>query len=330
VTDPRIAVIVPCYNEETTIGKVVADFRAVLPHATVYVIDNNSTDRTREIALGAGATVLTEKRQGKGEVLKGVCERVEADYFILVDGDDTYPAEEAQSLLDPLFRDEADMVVGSRRDAYGATAPPLLHRSGNELVCSLVNGIFGSKLTDVMSGYRAFSWRIARALPIVSVGFDVETEMTIQLLYRRYLLKEVPIRYRSRPPASVSKLRTFNDGWRVLLKIMVLLVAYKPLTFFGTLSAVSALGGAALAGYGFFRYVAAGVHDLQAIAFGSAALLAAVLFLSLGLTISSVNWRVRELESHLIKLLVWRKSLETADEQLSRNDAPSTLRPTRF
>jgi glycosyltransferase involved in cell wall biosynthesis len=330
VAEPRIAVIVPCYNEETTIGKVVADFRAVLPHADIYVIDNNSTDRTNEIAQRAGATVLTEKRQGKGEVLKGCCERVEADYFILVDGDDTYPAEEAERLLEPLLRDEADMVVGSRRDAYGATAPPLLHRSGNELVCSLVNRIFGSTLTDVMSGYRAFSWRIARALPVVSVGFDVETEMTIQLLYRRYVLKEVPIRYRSRPPASVSKLRTFSDGWRVLLKIMVLLVAYKPLTFFGTLSLLSALAGGALAGYGFFRYAAAGVQSLQAIALGSAALLAAVLFLSLGLTISSVNWRVLELESHLIKLLVWRKSVEGANEPVSRKGVQSPPRPTRL
>lgn len=330
MAEPRIAVIVPCYNEETTIGKVVADFRAVLPHADVYVIDNNSTDRTRAIALRTGATVLTEKRQGKGEVLKGFCERVEADYFILVDGDDTYPAEDAPRLLEPLFRDEADMVVGSRREAYGATAPPLLHRTGNELVCALVNGIFGSTLTDVMSGYRAFSWRIARALPIVSVGFDVETEMTIQLLYRRYVLQEVPIRYRSRPPASMSKLRTFNDGWRVLLKIMVLLVAYKPLTFFGTLSLISALAGGALAGYGFFRYAADGVPDLQAIGLGSAALLAAVLFVSLGLTISSVNWRVRELESHLIKLLVRPRSVEAASENVSPDRVQSPIPPTRF
>lgn len=323
MAEPRIAIVVPCYNEETTIGKVVADFHAVLPHADVYVIDNNSTDRTAEIALRAGATVLTEKRQGKGEVLKGVCERVEADYFILVDGDDTYPAEEAPKLLEPLIRDEADMVIGSRRDAYGASAPPFLHRSGNELVCFLVNRIFGSHLTDVMSGYRAFSWRIARALPIVSVGFDVETEMTIQLLYRRYVLNEVPIGYRSRPPASVSKLRTFSDGSRVILKIMVLLVAYKPLTFFGTLSLISALAGGALAGYGFIRFATAGAQHLQAIGLGSAALLAAVLFLSLGLTISSVNWRVLELESHLIKLLVWRKSHSADGDSASREGVRS-------
>jgi glycosyltransferase involved in cell wall biosynthesis len=330
VAEARIAVVVPCYNEEITIGKVVADFRMVLPHAAVYVIDNNSTDRTSEMARRAGATVLTEKRQGKGEALKGFCERVDADYFVLVDGDDTYPAEDAEKLLEPLFREEADMVVGSRRDAYGATAPPLLHRTGNGLVCALVNGIFGSTLTDVMSGYRAFNWRVASALPIVSVGFDVETEMTIQLLYRRYVLKEVPIRYRSRPPASVSKLRTFNDGWRVLLKIMVLLVAYKPLTFFGTLSLISALAGGALAGYGFFRYSVAGVPDLQAIGIGSAALLAAVLFVSLGLTISSINWRVRALESHLLKLLVRPRSVEAANEGASTDRVHSPIPPTRF
>lgn len=330
MTEPRIAVIVPCYNEETTIGRVVADFRALLPHADVYVIDNNSTDRTGEMALQAGAVVFTEKRQGKGEVLKGVCERVDADYFILVDGDDTYPAEDAARLLEPLFRDEADMVVGSRRNAYGATAPPLLHRTGNQLVCALVNGIFGSALTDVMSGYRAFSWRIARALPIVSVGFDVETEMTIQLLYRRYVLKEVPVGYRSRPPASVSKLRTFNDGWRVLLKIVVLLVAYKPLTFFGTLSLISALAGAVLAAYGLGRYAAGGAPDPQAIGLGSAALLAAVLFISLGLTISSVNWRVRELESHLVKLLVRSGPPEAASGSGSTARVQSPIQPTRL
>jgi glycosyltransferase involved in cell wall biosynthesis len=319
VSEPRIAVIVPCYNEEATIGKVVADFRAVLPHAAVYVVDNNSNDRTAQNAVRAGATVLKEKRQGKGEVLKGFCERVEADYFILVDGDDTYPAEEAEHLLAPLVRDEADMVIGSRRSAYGDTGPPPLHRSGNELVCFLVNRIFGSNLTDVMSGYRAFNWRLARSLPILSVGFDVETEMTIQLLYRRYVLKEVPVGYRARPPASVSKLRTLRDGFRVLLKIMVLLVAYKPLTFFGMLSLVSGLAGGAITGYGFYRYAVGAGPELQAIGLGSAGLVAAVLFLSLGLTISSVNWRVLELESHLVKLLVWRDCRATRGDRSSRD-----------
>ena len=215
LSEHRIAVIVPCYNEELTIGKVVAGFRAALPDAAIYVVDNNSNDRTAEVAFGAGATVLKEKRQGKGEVLRGVCGQIDADYFILVDGDDTYPAQEAARLLDPLVREEADVVIGSRRNAYGDSAPALFHSSGNELVCFLVNRIFGSKLTDVMSGYRAFTWRVAQSLPIISIGFDVETEMTIQLLYRRYVLKEIPIEYRARPANSSSKLRTFRDGFRV-------------------------------------------------------------------------------------------------------------------
>jgi len=177
-----------------------------------------------------------------------------------------------------------------------------------------VNRIFGSSLTDVMSGYRAFTWRIARSLPILSVGFDVETEMTIQLLYRRYVLKELPVGYRARPPASVSKLRTFRDGFRVLLKIVVLLVAYKPLTFFGTLSLVAGLSGSALTGYGFYRYAAGAGSDLQVFGLGSALLLTGILFISLGLTISSVNWRVLELESHLVRLLVSR------DHQVSGGD----------
>jgi glycosyltransferase involved in cell wall biosynthesis len=309
----RIAVIVPCYNEEATIGKVVADFRGVLPRAEVYVVDNNSDDRTAEIAARAGAVVLKEKRQGKGEVLKGVCERIDADYFVLVDGDDTYPAEAAAVLLEPLVRDQADMVIGSRRRAYGDTAPPFLHHFGNELVCFLVNRIFGSSLTDVMSGYRTFNRRVARSLPILSVGFDVETEMTIQLLYRRCVVKEVPVGYRSRPPASVSKLRTFSDGFRVLLKIMVLLVAYKPLTVFGTVSVLAAVAGGALTSYGFLRYSTRSGQALDVIGLGSVTLLAAVVFLSLGLTISSINWRVLELESHLTKLLVWREHRPPAE-----------------
>jgi glycosyltransferase involved in cell wall biosynthesis len=302
VSQERIAVIVPCYNEEPTIRKVVTEFRAVLPGAAIYVIDNNSEDRTADIAVDAGATVLKEKRQGKGEVLKGVCAEIDADYFILVDGDDTYPAEDAVRLLEPLIRDEADMVIGSRRSAYDGTAPPPFHRSGNEFVCFLVNRIFGSRLTDVMSGYRAFTWRVARSLPIISIGFDVETEMTIQMLYRRYVLKEVPVEYRKRPPASISKLRTFRDGFRVLLKIVVLLVAYKPLTVFGVLSLASGLAGGALIAHGLWRHASASGTDLG-IGLGTAGLLAAVLFLSLGLTISSVNWRVRELESLFIKLV---------------------------
>jgi glycosyltransferase involved in cell wall biosynthesis len=315
----RIAVIVPCYNEEPTIGKVVTDFRAALPNAAVYVVDNNSDDRTAEVALRAGATVLKEKRQGKGEVLRGACGRLEADYFIVVDGDDTYLPEEAARLLEPLVRDEADMVIGSRRRGYGDTVPRLFHSSGNDFVCFLVNRIFGSQLTDVMSGYRAFTWRVAQSLPIISIGFDVETEMTIQLLYRRYVLKEVMVGYRQRPPASVSKLRTFRDGFRVLLKIFVLLVAYKPLTFFGLLSLVAAFTGAALTGIGLYGYTSAAGPDMRTIGLGAAALVAAVLFLSLGLTISSVNWRVLELESHLIKLLVGWEHRDRGGRRLLRD-----------
>ena len=300
----RTAVIVPCYNEEITVGKVVTDFRAMLPGAVIYVIDNNSTDRTVEMALRAGATVLREKRQGKGEVLKTVCSEIDAEYFILVDGDDTYPAEEAVQLLAPLMRDEADMVVGSRRSVYDGTAPPPFHRGGNDIVCFLVNRIFGARLTDVMSGYRAFTWHVARSLPLISIGFDVETEMTIQLLYRGYVLKEVPIGYRKRPPASVSKLRTVSDGFRVLLKILVLLVAYKPLTVFGSFSLATGLIGGVLIGYGLLRYATSADILPWTAVLGATALVAAILSLSLGLTISSVNWRVRELESHLIKLLV--------------------------
>ena len=306
----RIAIVIPCYNEEVTIGRVVNDFRAAVPDAAIYVIDNNSDDRTADVALRAGATVLREKRQGKGEALKSVCAEIDAEYFILVDGDDTYIPEDIGRLLEPLRRDEADMVIGSRDDAYEGTGPPAFHRMGNRLVCFLVNRIFGSRLTDVMSGYRGFTWRVARTLPIISIGFDVETEMTIQMLYRRHVLKEIPVGYRKRPPASVSKLRTFRDGFQVLLKIFVLIVAYKPLTVFGLLTIAFGLTGGAFIAFGLLRYASAAPFELW-FALGASGLLAAVLFLSLGLMISSVNWRVRELESHLIKLVV-RPSLPGA------------------
>jgi glycosyltransferase involved in cell wall biosynthesis len=298
-----VAVVIPCYNEVSTVGKVVADFKRALPSATVYVFDNNSTDGTAEAARAAGAVVIKEKRQGKGEVLKAVYERVVAEYYVLVDGDDTYPAEMAPALLQPLLEERADVVVGSRTSAYAEAGPRPFHQFGNRLVCLLVNRIFGAGLTDVMSGYRAVSRQVAACLPILSIGFDVETEMTIQLLHRRYVTLEVPIAYRDRPANSASKLRTVSDGLKVLLKILTLLVAYKPLTFFGVLAAGSLTAGLGTGVYAIHPGLAGGPTDVALIVLSTGFLLAAVLLLSLGLTISSINWRVFELESHLTRLV---------------------------
>src|SRR3712207_6799242 len=257
---PSVAVLIPCFNEGLTVGKVVRDFRQALPHAAIYVFDNNSTDDTAAQARRAGAAVIREKRQGNGAVVAAMLAKVDADYFVMVDGDDTYPAEQAGDLLAPLLRGEADMVVGQRLSVYGQGSFRRLHVSGNLLVRGLINRIFSSRLQDIMSGYRAFTREVALNLPIVASGFDVETEMTLQLLYRRFVIREIPVAYRARPEGSSSKLRTIPDGIRVLLKILGVFKAYKPLTFFGGLALLAMTAGLVVgyfpvAEYFAYRYV---------------------------------------------------------------------------
>lgn len=233
MTSSKIAVLVPCYNEAATVAKVVADFRHELPDATIYVFDNNSTDDTADIARSAGATVIREKKQGKGHVVAAMLEKIDADYYIMVDGDDTYPADRVHDLLTPVLEERADMVVGRREAVDQAAAYRRFHVFGNWLVRALINAIFGSKLIDIMSGYRAFTRDVARNMPVIAYGFDVETEMTLQCLYRRWVIHELPVAYRERPPGSLSKLNTFRDGFRVLFRILNVFRSYKPLTFFG-------------------------------------------------------------------------------------------------
>lgn len=235
MSTPKIAVLIPCFNEALTIKKVITDFKKELPHASVYVFDNNSTDDTAAIAKQAGAIVAREKKQGKGFVIASMLNSVVADFYVMVDGDDTYPAECVHKLLEPVVSNQADMVVGQRFSAYAKTAFRPLHIFGNHLVVNLINLIFSAKLSDVMSGYRAFTREVAVSLPVVAIGFDVETEMTLQLLYRHFIIREVPVPYKERQAGSSSKLSTFRDGIRVLLKILGIFKAYKPLTFFGSL-----------------------------------------------------------------------------------------------
>jgi glycosyltransferase involved in cell wall biosynthesis len=235
---PTIAVLVPCYNEAATVTKVVTDFRRAIPEATVYVFDNNSTDDTANLARSAGATVIREKKQGKGHVVAAMFEKVEADFYVMVDGDDTYPAERVRDLLAPVMAERADVVVGQRQALDEAAAYRRFHVFGNWLVKSLINLIFGAKLKDIMSGYRAFSRDVAINLPVIAYGFDVETEMTLQCLYRRWVIHEIPVEYRERPPGSFSKLSTFRDGLRVIFRILNVFRSYKPLTFFGGIGIV--------------------------------------------------------------------------------------------
>lgn len=246
----KIAVLIPCYNEELTIEKVVKDFTRELPEATIYVYNNNSTDKTAEIAKNAGAKVINEYQQGKGNVVRSMFKNIEADYYIMVDGDDTYPAEEAQKLLVPVKEGRADMVIGDRLSStyYKVNKRPF-HNTGNYLVKLLINLIFGSKINDVMTGYRAFSKKFVKSIPIVSNGFEIETEMTAFALNYHMNIVSIPIGYRDRPEGSLSKLNTFKDGWKVLCLLFRLALQYKPLISYSLL-AICALIFKLITGYG--------------------------------------------------------------------------------
>jgi len=229
----KIVILIPCLNEEITIGKVIHDFQYAISEAKIIVFDNNSTDRTAAIARESGAEVIPESRPGKGHVVASMFRKVDADYYVIVDGDDTYSAEHVWKLLEPVMKEQADMAVAVRLAEYTATSFRPLHVFGNNLVRRLVNWIFKSNLSDIMSGYRVFSRELVQSIPILSSGFEVETEITIRILDYGFRIKEVPLPYRERPEGSVSKLRTFHDGFRVLAEIARIAKAYKPFTFFG-------------------------------------------------------------------------------------------------
>lgn len=232
---PSIAVLLPCFNEETTIGKVVHDFRTVLPDANIYVYDNNSTDRTAEIAKSEGAIVRKEIRQGKGNVIRAMFEDIDADVYIMADGDDTYPAESAPAMIAKIL-EGYDMVIGDRLSStYFQENKRPFHNFGNRLVRGSINALFGAHVTDIMTGYRAFSFTFAKTYPVLSHGFEVETEMTIHSLNNNLRLYELPVQYRDRPEGSVSKLDTVGDGIKVLTTIFRMIREYKPLPFFAGL-----------------------------------------------------------------------------------------------
>ena len=229
----KIAVLIPCYNEAQTIAKVVTDFREALPEAVVYVYDNNSTDGTDKIAAEAGATVRYEYRQGKGNVIRSMFRDIDADCYLMIDGDDTYPALHAREMCDLVLDKGVDMVIGDRLSStYFKENKRPFHNVGNRTVRFLINKIFRSNVKDIMTGYRAFSRDFVKNFPVLSKGFEIETEMTIHALDKNFLLKEIPVNYRDRPEGSVSKLNTVRDGVRVLGTVFRLFCEYKPLKFF--------------------------------------------------------------------------------------------------
>ncbi len=233
----KIAVLIPCYNESKTIKKVVEDYKKVLPEADIYVYDNNSSDHTDEIAREAGAIVRYEYRQGKGNVIRSMFKDIEADCYLMIDGDDTYPAENAREMCDLVLNKKVDMVIGDRLSStYFTENKRPFHNFGNRLVRGLINFLFESNVRDIMTGYRAFSYEFVKTFPVLSKGFEIETEMTIHALDKNFLLEEVKVGYRDRPAGSVSKLNTYRDGFRVLKTIGRLFKEYKPTIFFSLLS----------------------------------------------------------------------------------------------
>ena len=233
-TDLTVAILIPCYNEAVTIAKVVDDFRAELPDADIYVFDNNSTDGTGDIAREHGAIVIKESRQGKGFVVQSMFRKVDADIYVMVDGDDTYPANAVHDLIAPIASDDADMVIGDRltNGTYANENKRKFHGFGNNLVKGLINRLYHSNITDIMTGYRAFSRIFVKTYPVLSKGFEIETDLSIHALDKDFRITEVPIEYRDRPEGSFSKLNTFADGAKVLTTIMALFKDYKPLAFF--------------------------------------------------------------------------------------------------
>lgn len=239
MNDKKIAVLIPCYNEELTVEKTVSDFKRVLPNADIYVYNNNSKDRTKELALKAGAIVKDEYRQGKGAVVRSMFRDIDADVYIMVDGDDTYPAEEVEGLITPVLEGKADMVIGDRLSStyYTENKRPF-HNFGNSLVKGLINFLFKTNLNDIMTGYRSFSKKFVKCMPVMSDGFQIETEMTIFALTNNMQVVNMPITYRDRPEGSESKLNTFSDGYKVLLTLFNLFKDNRPFLFFGCLSLI--------------------------------------------------------------------------------------------
>lgn len=307
----KIAVLIPCYNESKTIAKVVSDYKAALPEADIYVYDNNSSDNTDKIAAEAGAIVKYEYRQGKGNVIRSMFRDINADCYLMIDGDDTYPAENAREMCDLVLSDKADMVIGDRLSStYFEENKRPFHGFGNVLVRKFINMFWGNNkntIVDVMTGYRAFSPMFVKTFPVLSKGFEIETEMTIHALDKNLLLKSVPVSYRDRPEGSFSKLNTYTDGIKVLMTIFILYKNYKPLKFFSTVGLVLAVFSLALFIPVFAEYLRTGlVPKMPTLVVSSIMMLAAFLSFVCGLILDTENQKDKqffELQMNLIKMI---------------------------
>jgi glycosyltransferase involved in cell wall biosynthesis len=293
---PRIAVLIPCHNEEASIEKVVRDFAAALPEATIYVCDNRSTDQTAARAAAAGAAVSYERLPGKGNAVRRMFADVEADIYVLADGDDTYDHDSAPVLIRRLREEGLDMVVAARvASSEGAYRPG--HRLGNYVLTKLVRVVFGDRITDMLSGYRVFSRRFVKSFPALAAGFEIETELTVHALELRMPIDEMPTPYRERPPNSTSKLRTYSDGWRILKTIVWLVKEERPLQFFGLTFGALTLTSIVLAIPLLVTYLETGlVPRLPTAILASALMLLAFLSLACGAILDTVTRGRRELK----------------------------------
>ncbi len=295
-TDRKIAVVIPCYNEELTVGKVIADIRNTLPEADIFVFDNNSTDRTSEIARSLGAKVVKEKRQGKGFVVQSMFRKIDADIYVMVDGDDTYDVSRITDMIEIVSTDNADMVVGNRLKTHTNQAFRPLHTFGNKLVRLLINKLFKSNLRDIMSGFRIMNRTFTKNINIMSSGFEVETEMSIKALKYGYVIKEMDINYGERPVGSISKLNTIKDGLLVLKTIFIIFKDYKPLLFFSVSAVIMLLisllsGSVVIIEFLETRYI---THVPLAIFASGTMILSIILFIT-GVILDSANRRFDEI-----------------------------------
>ena len=324
-TPPRIAVLIPCLNEEVTVGKVIRDFRDVLPDALCYVFDNNSTDRTAQIAAEAGAEVVSVPQPGKGNVVQAMFREVEADCYVMVDGDDTYSAEHVRELLQPVLEGRADMTVATRLSECADDSFRPLHVFGNNLVRALVNWTFRSRLTDIMSGYRAFSRELVRSVPVLSSGFEVETELTIRVLDFGFRIEEIVVPYRKRPEGSESKLRTFRDGFRVLSEIASIAKAYKPLTFFGMIALGFFLAGGLAGGWVVWDYLEDQyVNKVPTAILATGCVLLGFGSFGIGIILHTLSHRLRETRRLLTQLLRERRESHLEVRSSSRLNGSSS------
>jgi glycosyltransferase involved in cell wall biosynthesis len=292
----KIAFIVPCYNEELTIESVIKDAKSAVPEAALYVFDNNSTDKTAQTALSLGAQVISEKRQGKGFVVQSIFNKVDADLYIMVDGDDTYDLSRIQDMIALVKQDQADMVVGNRLATHTSKAFRPLHTFGNKLVRFLINKLFRANLKDIMSGFRVMKREFVKNINIMSSGFEVETEMTIKALKYGYVIKEIDINYRERPEGSHSKLNTIKDGMVVLKTIFIIFKDYKPLLFFSVISGILLVislvsGSVVITEFLETRYI---THIPLAIFASGTMILSIILFIT-GIILDSTNRRFDEI-----------------------------------